>query len=570
MPRPANAPGRRLAFALLPLLLLAGAVEGGLRALGYQGEADRGVSWCREHVVPAPPFFPVRRFAEGVSGRVARLDAQTRPFAEKKPAGVRRYFALGGSAVHGYGFTRPGAWAHGLEERLAQRWPGQDVEVINAGVIAWSSQQVLTLVKDILAHHEPDGLLIYAGNNELLEWFDARQYLPEPALRRWVRGLTWARRLRRLRGYRLGVSLLADVQPGVWGQTSYSDDDALPRAQWAPLTPADRDFAVASLAYNLGRVLELAEAAGVPVVLSTVGVNLDYAPGALVGAAGEGAAPLVEAGRQALREGADVSQAGAAIDAAFDQGHDPGLPYAWAQALREAGHPEAARVYYERALRWDENPHRALPEVNAELRRLGRRAAGFVDGEQILNEAVPDGLADWRVLYDHCHPTPAGHALLAEGFAEVLAPTGEVPPPAPPPPAGHVDAWLGEGVTEDPGSFARDPGTERSAWLARARAETAAHPEDAAAWNQQGVVSWHLVSPDCERGTRACAADALEAFERAIALDPGLCVARANRGRVLFALGEAELARAALEAAVACEGEGGRSGWYLERLGRRG
>ncbi len=565
---------RKLGFSLLPLAALAVAGEAGLRLAGWQGEPDRVVSWCREHAIPERPYFPRSELADAHRYRTPRVEAQPRPWADGPPAaGVRRIFAFGGSAVHGYGFTRVGSWPDKLEERLAGAWGEGDVEVINAGVIAFSSQQVLMLAKEALAEHGADALVIYSGNNELLEWFDARRYLPEPALRRWVAGLTWGRRLRASRLYRLGVGLLGGVEVGYWGQTEFTDDEALPWAGRARLGDADRAFAAAAYRYNIGRVLELADAAGVPVVLSTVGVNYEDPPGEFEELSG----PEPPAAREALEEAEQRLVAGEleAAEAAFERGFaawpEAIVHYRWAQLLRREGRPEAALVHYRAAVALDENTHRAPAYINAVIRELGGRAAALVDGEAVLAGLSEDGITDWDVIYDYCHPRPSAHDALADAFAVALTQTvwpGGQPQRAPKPGRDHVDGWYGPGVDPENGPDSPDPGTERRQWWTDARAQTDAEPESPDAWNARGVVAWHTFHADCARGELPCLEHARAAFAEAAALDPGYCPAWANLGRLEFAVGHpgagAHLARAA-----ACDPQDARSAWYLQRLEAR-
>ena len=91
--------------------------------------------------------------------------------------------------------------------------------MINAGAIAWSSQQILTLVKDVLENYEPDAIVVVSGNNELLEWFDARKYLPPDSLSRWVSSIKRARLLRKSRLYQW-LNARIDDDAGRWDRPS--------------------------------------------------------------------------------------------------------------------------------------------------------------------------------------------------------------------------------------------------------------------------------------------------------------------------------------------------------------
>ncbi len=567
---------RRLAFSLVPLLLLWPLLEVGLRVAGWQGETDRTVSWCREHALNEPPFFPTRTLARGTSVHVPRVDGHPAPFAASKPPQVRRVVALGGSAVHGFGFTRAGAWPDKLEGLLAGAWDGVDVEVINAGVIAWGSQQVLMLVKDVLAHHSPDALVIYSGNNELLEWFDARKYLPPDALEGWVSGVRWSRRARSLRTYQLldrvlGTGRAGGRNPGHWGQTEFTDDEALPWDQRARLTEADRRFATEAYRRHLSRILELASAAGVPVVLSTVGVNETETPAEFPFGQPE-PDEVVERLEQglALFDAGDVAGADAEFQAALEVWPEAITHYRWGMAMRERG-ASGAREHLQAALALDENPHRATARRNEVVRSLSHRADAVVDVAALLSTASKDGIVDTSQIYDYCHPTPEVHSLIAKAFADALV--GEVWPggtlaQTPDPGEGHVDGWLGEGVDPTRGFYIRDPGTELEREWRFAREATAHSPDSATAWQRQGRVAWHGFHADCERGKFPCLGDALTAFHTATTLDPDLCSAWANLGRMQFTVGMSG-AGASLARAVACDPEDARSAWYLLRWGVR-
>lgn len=539
---------RRVLFSLFVFALFGVLVEGGLRLAGYQGQPDRTVSWSPEHVPPSPPFFPTLE-VEGHPYRAARTPSQPHPWSSEKPANTLRIVALGGSAVHGYGFTRVGSWPDKVEERLVV--DGADVEVLNLGAIAWSSQQLVMLVKEALAL-QPDAFVVYSGNNELLEWVGARQYLPEPELRRWVRSTTWARRLRTLRSYRWMAEALSE-RPGVWGQTDFRQAEPIPMVERAPITDADRAFAEGQLRHNLRRIVELA--GDIPVVVSTVPLNLAYQPA-------DTQDPCVEAQSEATGQADRLLQEGrrdeafALAEAAFSACPDPMQAWHWGSALRRHGEVELAREWLERAMLLDASPNRAAPYLSEVVGDLD--GVLLVDGAAAIAAMSEDGLVDFGQIYDHCHPTPEAHTVLASAIGEVLAEHFDGRLVEPPVAAeGHVDAWLG------PAEFPLDPETERPGWYRVLEQERL---KDAAAWNQQGVVAWHVLDGSCAEGRVPCLSDAVRAFRRALEDDPTLCVAHANLGRVFFAIDHPSAAEE-LEIAAACGDE--RSAWYLERLSRR-
>ncbi len=521
---PVRRASRKLLFAGVTLLLTGLGLEGGLRLVGYQGQPDRSVSWSPEHRAPEGSLL-VRRELDGVPYYASMTEAQPHPWPVEKPG--RRYFAIGGSAVHGYGFSRTGAWPDKLERMLQAAWD-EPVEVINLGTIAWSSQQNLRLVKEILAEQQADGLLLYMGNNEFLEWLGARQVLPEPELRRWVSRTTWSRRLRRLRSYRLGVSLLEE--PGQWGQSDYSGT-TVPLQERARRTAMDDDFAREGFRLNLARVLELAQ--GVPVHLSTVAVNLDYRPADMDRPMGP-ADPLLQEADRLLAEGR-LDEATQKAEAAMEAGPPDQVAFIWGQTLERMGHWEEALEWQELALALDQAPNRAPHWVNEVVQDS---AAIVVLGAEALTLTAPHGLVGFETIYDHCHPTPDSHTVLAQAFARSL---GVEPEPLPEFAPEHVHGWLGPGE-----HYSLDPGTERAQWWRELR-----DPQTAEQWNERGLVAWHTFTGDCESRGTPCLEDAAEAFERAG--NDGLCVAWENLAIVYESIGHpgAEEAREALSACPA-------------------
>jgi lysophospholipase L1-like esterase len=558
---------KRIGFSVLVSLFLLGGTECGLRLAGYHGDVDRRVSWCREQSKNEPPFF-IPQQSGSTLAYAPRFEGQPRPFPVHKASNTRRIFVFGGSAVHGYGFTRPGAWPDQLEERLALAWPGVRVEVINAGAIAWSSQQLLIFIKDVLANYEPDAIVIASGNNELLEWFDARKYLPEESLGRWVKQIRWGVRLRRFRLYRLLTARFGG-QAGHWGQTEFSDDEALDWSERARMKDADRDFAVERYRANLNRILEEAGRANVPVVLGTVPVNWMEMPGefAFADAFGDTERARVAAAERSLQEG-ELEAADRQIENLMAEWPEASFAYRYGRKARELGLSERARKWLAEAIRLDENPHRALPAVNQVVRDLAGKADGFVDIQGILEAGQPDGILDSKVVYDYCHLRPGSHGLVADAVADLLVtdlwPEGN-PVAAPVPLSVHFDGWLGEGVDGDRGGYSPNPGRDRKRWWAAAKESVEERPEDVASWLGLGRVNWHIFHGQCGPQRAPCLPEVATALDQAIRVDSKCCEAWANRGLVAYASGE-DKAVELLEHALECEPADARTAWYLKRI----
>jgi lysophospholipase L1-like esterase len=90
---------------------------------------------------------------------VARLREEV---AVPKPAGRNRLLFLGGSQTWGSGArTRADTWSAKLREEL-----GPDVEVINAGIPAYTAPQLLRLYEDEWIDWEPDVVVLNVSHND--------------------------------------------------------------------------------------------------------------------------------------------------------------------------------------------------------------------------------------------------------------------------------------------------------------------------------------------------------------------------------------------------------------------
>ena len=89
-------------------------------------------------------------------------------FSKIKPDRTYRIFMLGGSPMFGYGATSDETTIPGFTQKfLDEKNFGFDIEVINSGVQAVSSDTELELVKRKLIAFSPDLIIIYDGWNDL-------------------------------------------------------------------------------------------------------------------------------------------------------------------------------------------------------------------------------------------------------------------------------------------------------------------------------------------------------------------------------------------------------------------
>ena len=89
-------------------------------------------------------------------------------FSEIKPDRTYRIFMLGSSPMFGYGATSDETTIPGFMQKFLGKTDfGFDIEVINSGVQAISSDTELELIKQKLITFSPDLIIIYDGWNDL-------------------------------------------------------------------------------------------------------------------------------------------------------------------------------------------------------------------------------------------------------------------------------------------------------------------------------------------------------------------------------------------------------------------
>ena len=405
----------------------------------------------REGVLTTNPrfgwrFFPPELAREPVAGEMA----------VEKAEGTYRVFVLGGSAALGtpepaFGFGRV------FEVLLRESWPERDFEVVVTAMAAVNSH-VVRLVAEEAAEHDPDLLLVYMGNNEVVGPYGPGSVFGSATPSLWrVRAALAARetRLGQLLQRATRTSRRALAGEGGAGPERWRGLEMFVDRRVSADDP--RLAAVyAHLRENLRDVVAAGTGAGADVALSTVAVNLlDSPPFAsrppAVGS-GDLAGPDLPAWEAAFEEGAAAWSAGRFADAvaafeeaaALDDGH-AGLRYRLGRALLTLGRMEEAEAHFRAARDLDTLRFRADGPVNRVIREVGEALTGEgegtgnggavhpVDAAAVLAAAATTpGLPGDDQFYEHVHFRFIGNYLLARAFFDQLLPTleGRFGPPA--------------------------------------------------------------------------------------------------------------------------------------------
>ncbi len=552
---------RIFAMVFVPLLILGG-LELGLRLGGYgydTGFFRRIQIRGRDYYVPnekfSDRFFPPA---------IARTPAVFR-FPVEKATNSYRIFLLGESAAEGDPDSSYGVGRY-LQVLLRERYPGTHFEVVCVAITAIDSNVILPIARDC-ARHQGDLWVIYMGNNEMVGPFGAETSYGLPAPSR-----AEIRTLLAVKATRLGQLLDATIRrlarnsstPKAWGGMEMFAKNRLGYDAPARLR------AYANFKGNLADILRTARQAGVPVILSTVAVNLkDCAPFASMHRPGLSANQL-SAWNQNFDDGITNEAAGSYETALALYRKAAEIDPQYAELQFRMGDCDLALTNYPHALQdfklardYDALDFRADSRINAAIRQAAERHAQrgvyLVDAADTLAKDSPDGIPGLNFFYEHVHLNFAGNYLLALHFAEKIQ--------------GLLPSTI---TTRDTGNWASQKLCERrlavTVWdrqriwqpiFARITAPPFTGQFNHAAFVQQCQAQWDATKAQMDTQTPQ---QARQEYEQALALAPDDNSLHVNFEGFLEAAGD--LAGAVREAKRSCELTPQSAGtfWYTGTL----
>ena len=433
---------RLSAMVFIPLLVLGG-LELGLRLAGYGYDTHffRQIQIKGHKYYVSNDKFSYRFFPPAI----ARTAIPFR-FAAEKATNSYRIFLFGESAANGDPDNSYGVGRY-LEVLLRERYPRTDFQVISVALTAIDSSTILPIAREC-AQHQGDLWLIYMGNNEMVGPFGAikmvpfaanfvgRDKTPPPFGATTAYGLPAPsldviRTMLAIKTTRIGQLLdnvvrrmrSNSVAPKEWGGMGMFLNGRIGYDDPARLR------AYANFKGNLEDILRAAHQADVPVILSTVAVNLkDCAPFASMHSSGLDT-NRVSAWNQIYQQGIDLETAGSFAEALglYQQTAkiDPqfaDLQFRMGSCELALTNDDQARRDFELARDYDALDFRTDNRINSLISdaafRHAEQGVHLLDAAKIFAQHSPGGIPGLELFYEHVHLNFAGNYLLALNFAE--------------------------------------------------------------------------------------------------------------------------------------------------------
>jgi hypothetical protein len=361
-------------------------------------------------------------------------------FAAVKVPQEYRIFVLGGSTVQGRPWSIETSFSTWLELHLNAAGRSRKYEVVNCGGVSYATYRLVPVLQEVLKH-QPDLIIFCEGHNEFLEDRSYGDIKTAPAIVSWPQ-----RQVARLRTYNV-------LRDGVLRLTGQLDESPPPdRAILGPEVDARLDWkgglaqyrrdekwqadVIRHFDFNLRRIAQIADHAGVPLIFVSPPANLEWAPFKSEHRAGLTAAEeqqfdalLAEAGTlyaSDLPQALLLLELAAQIDDQYALVH-----YEIGTCLLELGRQGEAEAAFVRAKDLDVCPLRMLEPMEEILHTVAAdTGTPLVDADLLLAERSRTGFCDRQWLVDHVHPKIEGHQLIADAIAAKMTELGYFRPTA--------------------------------------------------------------------------------------------------------------------------------------------
>lgn len=457
-----------------------------------------------------------------------------------------RIFVFGGSSAVGYPYDGRLAFSHFLEVGFNEVVPNKKIRVFNVAQNAIPAGTSLKIMNEV-AQYDPDIFIVYAGNNEYSDEHVYRQIRRRAGVVRLIQSSA-----RNLALYRAMEKLALPARMRVYADYVMSEEGV----QAAAYTPEERRIIMDNYAYVIHGMTDFAREHDIGLVICTVAANsADWVPyrSAFNPDTPEEArrrwlglfAKAIESyAENNNRKTLDIIDEIMEIDNARADAH-----YLRGSVQREMELLEEAADSFHQALNLDNVCYRASPSHNEIVIETARRTSTpLAHTESALKEVAPHGLLGLNFFWDHCHPKPEAHRVMALEIALAIVKDGLLPEPE--------DRWerrFDRAVAAWMNSVELDPTFEAMAYRNTA-------PGWMALWTD------HRAGDQILRMQGRYLNGAFELLQKAIELDPELPGSYFYRGVIYAQWGEMEKARADWERELALESDAGPVRQVVEGL----
>ncbi len=350
-------------------------------------------------------------------------------FALEKQANEYRIVCVGGSTVQGRPYAIETSFTTWLELSLRAADSSRQWDVINCGGVSYASYRLVPIVQEMLGYR-PDLIILYTGHNEFLEDRSYAGAKRTPAL------VSYAyRQLTRLKSVQYLNQLVASDRATqritTDKQILTTEVDALldyrgglenyhRNSQW-------RQDVVEHFEFNLRRIINLANRAGVPIVIVDPAANLRNCPPfksePTVNLSEQNSATAQRLVAQAIEVSrTDTNLAIELLEraVAVDPDH-AGTHFQLGTYYADSNRFPQAKQHFQIALEQDVCPLRIIQPLH---QVIGRVAADTetpcVEMRRIFEELSEGAIPGNNLFFDHVHPTFHGHQVIAAEIMDLL------------------------------------------------------------------------------------------------------------------------------------------------------
>lgn len=305
----------------------------------------------------------------------------------KKP-NAYRIFILGESSGAGYPYLPIGSFSRYLQQRLSLEFPDSKIEVVNLSMTAINTYTLRDLFPGVL-EQKPDLVLVYTGHNEYYGVLGVGSMESLGSQRSIVNFVIY---LEQFRTFQLLKNLLKRAAELLTSQKNEPTGTLMARMAQNHYIPLGSDLyqkGIEQFEENLRDILEMANKAKVPVILSTLACNLKDQP------------PFVSAAANGFPPANDV--------------------YLKAKESLGTGDWKRADSLFRLAKDLDALRFRAPTEINNSILKLGGEFNyPVLDVDSAFNEASPGHVVGDNLMTDHLHPTLQGYQLIGRLFCQEM------------------------------------------------------------------------------------------------------------------------------------------------------